>query len=174
MIELFKTLLKEFYSLDKQTRKFIFFALAFTLIVFFAIYTDTDSEAKTEKPISRKEILKTPSQIAEDKREDSLFAIKVQKRKEGFKKEKSEFLKTKAGRIWKKHPEWSKEDCKLLAENKIWIGMQIQMVVYLRGQPNSATPSDYGNGVQWQWCWYGSTPSCFYDKDNDGQIDAYN
>jgi hypothetical protein len=174
MIELYKTLLKKFYSIDKQTRKFIFLVIAISTIAYTLRYDDNDSK----ETISRKAVVKTPSQIAKDKkREDSLFAIKVQKRKEDFKKEKNEeneFLKSKAGKIWKKHPEWSKEDCKLLAENKFWIGMQIQMVVYLRGRPNSATPSDYGNGVQWQWCWHGSTPSCFYDNDNDGKIDAYN
>lgn len=84
------------------------------------------------------------------------------------------FSKTKAGYIQKRHPEWSKEDCKLLAKGKIWIGMHIDMVKYLRGQPNSANPSNYGDGVKWQWCWSSYSPSCFYDDDNDGKIDSYN
>lgn len=82
--------------------------------------------------------------------------------------------KSKAGRIYKKHPEWSRDDCEKLADGSIWIGMNYEMVVYLFGRPNSKTPSNYGNGTSWQYCWYNYSPSCFYDQDNDGRIDAYN
>ncbi len=89
--------------------------------------------------------------------------------------ENAAFMKTKAGRIHKKHPEWSKTDCELLVISKYWIGMDIEMLKYKRGLPNSANPSNYGNGVtQWQWCWTDLTPSCFYDNDGDGLIDSYN
>ena len=88
--------------------------------------------------------------------------------------DEKKFLKSKAGRIWKKHPEWSKEDCELLASNKIWIGMAYSMLKYKRGLPDHANPSNYGNGTQWQWCWNDYTPSCFYDHDDDGKIDSYN
>ncbi|MDP1815198.1 MAG: hypothetical protein Q8K92_12180 [Leadbetterella sp.] len=81
--------------------------------------------------------------------------------------------KTKAGQICLKHPEWEKADCGKLADKKYWIGMSYDMLVYLRGKPNSANPSNYGSGVQWQWCWYDYTPSCFYG-DEDGIVDSYN
>ena len=80
---------------------------------------------------------------------------------------------SKAGRIKKKHPEWSDEDCENLANRRIWIGMSIQMLVYLRGNPNSANPSNYGDGINWQWCWENYTPSCFYGRA-DGIITSYN
>jgi len=80
---------------------------------------------------------------------------------------------TKAGQIHKKHPNWSKEECELLAARKIWIGMNLDMLKYLRGNPNHANPSNYGNGTEWQWCWDDYSPSCFYGKD-DGIITAYN
>jgi hypothetical protein len=84
-------------------------------------------------------------------------------------------MKTKAGKIYKKHPEWSRGDCEKLAEGSIWIGMDIQMLKYRMGRPNSANPSNYGGGVtQWQWCWTDWTPSCFYDNDGDSKIDSYN
>lgn len=89
-------------------------------------------------------------------------------------KEEIQFLKTKAGKIWKRHPEWSKEDCERIADGYYWVGMTIDMVKYQRGLPNSANPSNYGNGTQWQWCWFDYSPSCFYDDDNDGIIDSYN
>jgi hypothetical protein len=85
-----------------------------------------------------------------------------------------EFYGTKAGKIWRDHPMWSKDDCERLAGGEIWIGMEFEMVKFLNGKPNSANPSNYGTGVQWQWCWYNNKPSCFYDHNNDGKIDAYN
>ena len=118
---------------------------------------------------------------SERKSADSLASIAAKNRileeEERAKREAMEekkFLKSKAGRIWKRHPEWSKEDCELLASNKIWIGMTYSMLKYKRGLPNHANPSNYGNGTQWQWCWDDYTPSCFYDHDDDGKIDSYN
>lgn len=88
--------------------------------------------------------------------------------------EQKEWEQSKAGQICKAHPEWDKSDCKKLADNKIWIGMSLDMLKYERGLPNSANPSNYGGVTQWQWCWHNYTPSCFYDHDGDGLIDAYN
>lgn len=80
---------------------------------------------------------------------------------------------SKAGKIYKKHPEWSKEDCERIARNEIWIGMSIKMLVIERGNPDSANPSNYGDGVNWQWCWFDYSPSCFYAEE-DGIITSYN
>lgn len=82
--------------------------------------------------------------------------------------------KTKAGQICIKHPEWSRDDCESLADNKIWVGMTYDMLVYLRGRPNSINPSNYGGKTQYQYCWYERTPSCFYDNDDDNIIDSFN
>jgi hypothetical protein len=81
---------------------------------------------------------------------------------------------SKAGRIQKKHPDWSREDCESIAKRRIWVGMSYGMLKYMRGLPNHANPSNYGGDTQWQWCWDDYTPSCFYDRDGDGNIDAYN
>ena len=82
---------------------------------------------------------------------------------------------SEAGKICaaNKDKNWSKEDCQNLADGKIWIGMTYDMLVYRRGKPDSANPSNYGDGVQWQWCWFDRTPSCFYGHD-DGIIYSYN
>lgn len=80
---------------------------------------------------------------------------------------------SKAGKIKKKHPNWSEYDCERIAENEIWIGMTIDMLKYERGKPNSSNPSDYGQGREWQWCWHDQEPSCFYGED-DGIITSYN
>lgn len=79
---------------------------------------------------------------------------------------------SKYGKLQKKHPEWSDEDCIRVVKKEIWIGMSLDMLKYQRGLPDTANPSNYGNGTEWQWCWDDYTPSCFYGKD--GVITAYN
>ncbi len=107
---------------------------------------------------------------------DSINAYKAKKNKEYQAKLDSIDKKweySKAGKIQKNHPEWSKEDCIMVAANVIWIGMTIDMLKTERGMPDSTNPSNYGNGVRWQWCWFNHHPSCFYGGDN-GIITAYN
>ncbi|MBS1689115.1 MAG: hypothetical protein JSS96_10350 [Bacteroidetes bacterium] len=87
--------------------------------------------------------------------------------------EQKKWEKSRAGRIQKKHPEWSKEDCISIANNKIWIGMDIRMVICERGNPNDINPSDYGYGRKYQWCWDDYRPSCFYGGE-DGIVTSYN
>jgi hypothetical protein len=83
------------------------------------------------------------------------------------------FLKTKAGRIYKKHKSWDKEDCIKLANGEMWIGMTSDMIVYLRGNPNIVNPSNYGDGEQYQYYWENFTPHYIY-CDNNQIVTAYN
>lgn len=108
-----------------------------------------------------------------NKKKDSLDKILSIKNERLSKEAEKKWYNTKAGKIQKKHPTWSKYECELIAEGKIWIGMKYEMLVYLRGKPDSSNPSNYGGGVQWQWCWYDRTPSCFYGGE-DRIITAYN
>ncbi len=80
---------------------------------------------------------------------------------------------SKYGKLQKKHPDWSDEDCKRVIDKKIWIGMSLEMLKYQRGLPNRSNPSNYGSGTQYQWCWDDYNPSCFYGGE-DGIITAYN
>ncbi len=93
---------------------------------------------------------------------DSIFMVKEQK-----------FKNSKAGRIQKKHPDWSQEECENIAKNKIWIGMKYEMLVYMRGKPNSVNTSNYGDGQSYQACWHDYNPSCFYFGE-DQIITSYN
>jgi hypothetical protein len=88
--------------------------------------------------------------------------------------EDAKFFRTKAGRICKKHPQWSRQDCTNIAEHRVWIGMTLDMLIADRGKPNSVNPTDYGHGVRYQYCWYDWRPMCVYDENNDGIIDKYN
>lgn len=88
--------------------------------------------------------------------------------------EQKNWDQSKAGKICKDNPTWSEKDCTSLADNLIWVGMSYDMLIYKRGEPDSANPSNYGGKTNWQWCWYDRTPSCFYDNNDDGIIDSYN
>ena len=83
------------------------------------------------------------------------------------------WAKTKAGKLCKLHADWSKDDCQNVIDRKYWIGMDLNMLKAERGTPDSANPSDYGDGTHWQWCWYDYTPSCFYGG-SDGIVTSYN
>ena len=89
------------------------------------------------------------------------------------KAEQEAYNKSPAGRLCIKHPDWSKEDCENIANKKYWIGMDITMLHALRGLPDHVNPSNYGNGINYQWCWSDYTPSCFYGGA-DGIITSYN
>lgn len=80
----------------------------------------------------------------------------------------------KAWKVHKKHPSWSTEECKNVSEGRYWIGMSTDMMVASLGRPNSAKPSNYGNGQQWQYCYTDGWFQCFYDQNDDGIIDSYN
>jgi hypothetical protein len=102
--------------------------------------------------------------------------IELEKQQAEIKKQEEDrkvWENSKYGRLQKKYPSWSDEDCKLVLDNKIWIGMSFEMLKYQRGKPNSANPSNYGNGTSYQWCWNDYTPRCFYGGE-DGIITAYN
>jgi len=81
---------------------------------------------------------------------------------------------SKAGKICSSHTLWTKEECIKLADNKVWVGMTYNMLLYERGKPNSINPSNYGGVTKYQYCWTNHTPMCFYDNDGDDEMDAFN
>ena len=100
---------------------------------------------------------------AETKAENNLEKQKVNK----------EWSNSKAGKLQKKHPDWTDEECMKVVDKKIWIGMTYDMLLYQRGKPSTVNPSNYGNGTQYQCCWDKYSPSCFYMKE-DNIIYSYN
>lgn len=109
-----------------------------------------------------------------------LAKLKIQELKKQKDEERAEFNRKvkefgkRAGKIKTTHPKWSWEDCSNVADNKIWIGMDVEMLIYIRGRDFSRNVSNYGNGDSYQYCWMDYTPSCFYDNDGDGKIESYN
>ncbi|MDD2565796.1 MAG: hypothetical protein PHZ26_04470 [Candidatus Gracilibacteria bacterium] len=134
--------------------------------------TDEEISAEQEaEKINKEKVAQEEKQRIE---KEAQIKNEEQERKEKELAEQRTYEKTKAGRICKANPTWTREDCDLLANNKIWIGMSYDMLVYTHGKPNSANPSNYGVGTQWQWCWYDYTPSCYYDTNDDGLVESYN
>jgi hypothetical protein len=79
-----------------------------------------------------------------------------------FEKENIQFMKSKAGRIKKLHPEWSKDDCEKLANNFIWKGMHIDMVKYSKGNPDDVNISNQGFSSEYEYIWKDEGISHFY------------
>lgn len=84
------------------------------------------------------------------------------------------FKKTPAGTLCEKHPTWTRVECERTINGNIWIGMDYEMLVYQLGKPLQTNVSNNGRGDRYQYCWRGIEPSCFYDDNRDGKIDAYN
>ncbi|PID52369.1 MAG: hypothetical protein CR972_02775 [Candidatus Moraniibacteriota bacterium] len=53
------------------------------------------------------------------------------------------------------------------------IGISYSALVKKRGKPDTVTPMNDGSGRKMQYCWLIYTPSCFYDKNGDKKMDAY-
>jgi hypothetical protein len=89
-----------------------------------------------------------------------------------FEKNNVAFMKTKAGAIKKLHPEWSKEDCQKLADNYLWKGMHIEMVKYVRGNPDDVNVYRSGLSNKYEYVWKKEGVSHFYTK-KDGIVSDY-
>lgn len=53
------------------------------------------------------------------------------------------------------------------------IGISYDQLVQKRGKPDTSSVSNEGDGQINKWCWMNYKPHCFYDKDNDKFMDAY-
>lgn len=104
-----------------------------------------------------------------DKNEKDSLALEL-KKEDNVRKQ---FAKTKVGKLQKKHPSWSIDDCENVLAKRIWIGMEYDMLVSERGRPNHINRSNYGNGEQYQFCWDDYSIGCFYSGE-DYIITAYN
>lgn len=135
------------------------------IVVSISNNSDTNSDNETYPEPEPLTIISTADSLKFKKELDSINKYKEL--------EESAFKKTKAGKIQTKHPEWSKEDCELIAKNKIWIGMHYDMLLYMRGKPNTINTSNYGSGNEYQCCWDDYDISCFYMKE-DNIITSYN
>lgn len=87
----------------------------------------------------------------------------AKKQSEAAKVERDRFLKTKAGRIWAKHKDWSPVDCELIAKRNARIGMTADQVRAAWGKPASINSSVYASGTHEQWV-YGSNQYVYFEN----------
>jgi hypothetical protein len=108
-------------------------------------------------------------ELAENIRETKRRQREIEKNAE----DRKVWENSKYGKLQKKHPEWTDDECMNVVDKKIWIGMTYDMLLYQRGKPNTVNPSNYGSGNEYQCCWEDYSPSCFYMKE-DNIIYSYN
>lgn len=133
----------------------------------------TEGEVLNEYTVSIKRE-RTPEEQTEY---DQAVADKEQRKQDEAEQAAAEdeaWKQTPAGKLCAQDLTWSKDDCENAINDKIWIGMDYDMLVYLNGEPDSSNVSNYGSGNQYQYCWWNQTPNCYYDANNDGLIDSYN
>lgn len=139
----------------------------------------TQQQITINRIFTEEELKKREQQKAEEEAKKQA-ALELQKKAEEERRakelaEQKVWEQSRAGKLCAKYSSWTKDDCINVADKKYWIGMTYNMLIESFGRkPNSASPSNYGSGVQWQWCWWNVNPSCFYDHNNDGIIDSYN
>ena len=86
---------------------------------------------------------------------------------------KSNWESSKYGKLQKRYPSWTNEECIKVVNKEIWIGMTYQMLIYMRGKPNTINKSNYGNGINYQFGWDDYKPKYFYSGE-DQIISSYN
>jgi len=143
----------------------VLIAVIFVIYFFSKIFGCGDEEKKSTSNSQQNSTTSSSPAPLTKQQQDSLDKVEALAQKK--------WDNSKAGKLQKKHTDWTNEECELVAQHKIWIGMRIDMLRAERGNPNSATPSNYGDGNNWQWCWDDYTPSCFYGGE-DGIITSYN
>jgi hypothetical protein len=150
--------------MDKIKKNAVWIVMGIILIIILSNSDKCNNTTEDKKP--EKTYAEMQAEANKEKKADSIAKVEEVK-------EQAIFDKTPAGTIQKSHPTWSRDDCNKLVNGKIWIGMHIQMVVYLRGLPNNKNVSNYGDGNEYQYCWSNYQTSCFYTKE-DQIVYSYN
>lgn len=157
---------------------FIGITLTLTILYGYHYYLKIENQ-KLEKERARAEENLRPKKqelTPEQKKEESLKLQEMRERAEiaNDKSKRKEWETSKAGKLCATHPDWRMQECRSVADKKIWIGMSYDMLVVSYGsKPDQSRPSADKNGQKMKWCWFNMSPHCFYDNNNDMRIDAY-
>ena len=76
-----------------------------------------------------------------------------------------DFLESRAGEIWSRHPEWPREVCEDIAKGEVALGYSERQCLEAWGKPNSVSDEDMGDYYRRRWC-YGNgcqRSLCFVD-----------
>lgn len=130
------------------------------LLSFFVVFIISCSNVKTPPPpqVDIAKITDSIKMALQAQISDSIKKAELENR--------DEWLLSKAGKIFARHPDWSEKDCERIARGEKWIGMKIAMVYEIYGPPDDINYSDFGRGNEHQYCWYDHTPCYFYTGAN--------
>lgn len=148
------------------------FFLYVTLFIFL-IYCISKCSSCASEPVSsgydhsHDVKIKDPSTFTKAEKDSVAYDLNLQAAA------KKRFEKTKVGKLQKKHPSWTIDECNKVIAKEIWIGMEYDMLVSERGRPHTINKSNYGRGLQYQFCWEGYSSNYFYSED-DLIITSYN
>jgi hypothetical protein len=73
------------------------------------------------------------------------------------------FVNSKAGKIWKKHPDWNRDVCETVAKGKIRIGMTSDQVRASWGKPGQINETLVADHKHEQWVYFESSYVYFDD-----------
>jgi hypothetical protein len=72
----------------------------------------------------------------------------------------------------------TKQECRGLVDTRkectYQIGDKVGLVFFNCGMPDAHNESNYGRGLQHQYCWRERHSFCIYDKNDDDVVDAFN
>lgn len=165
-----KKFLRDKYNFNLSKTIKIISVIVLFIVALIALPNNQNTNQDTNSQLNK---AKTPEMIKAEKEAHAKAKAEQAKANAERAKAEAEWKVSRAGQICQNHPSWKKSDCEGLANNKIWIGMTYDILIYLRGKPNHVNVSNYGSGNHYQWCWDDYTPSCFYG-DSDGVIASYN
>jgi hypothetical protein len=160
----------KFWKINKVMKK-IFALLVIGIFMISCVNQIKNKEQRIKDSLTEIKFKKIDSASTAKYEEERLQELYLKHVKDSF--HEIEYYKTKAGKINKKHPNWTEDDCKRVANHEIWIGMDIEMVIYEKGNNYHLNESNYGNGSEYQYCFGEYGGNCFYTKD-DGIVYAYN
>lgn len=97
------------------------------------------------------------AKVAEEVQRQAQAAYEVK-----LKAEQAAYENSKAGKLCKAHPAWSKDDCGIIAEGKVNIGMTAEQAIAAWGRPNDINKTTYSFGVHEQWV-YGISSYLYFE-----------
>jgi hypothetical protein len=117
----------------------------------------------------------TPEEIAErdrikaeaeaKKKADAEAAAKAQADAEAkAKADQAAYDNSKAGKLCKAHPTWSKDDCDTIAAGKVRIGMSKEQAIASWGKPQDINSTSTAFGTHEQWV-YNLSSYLYFDND---------
>ncbi len=135
-------------------------------VVIKRIFTEQEKIA-AEEAVKKQEALEIQQKAQAEEDAKAKIAEEVQRQAQAayevkLKAEQAAYENSKAGKLCKTHPTWSKDDCAIIAEGKVSIGMTSEQAVAAWGRPNDINKTTYSFGVHEQWV-YGISSYLYFE-----------